>query len=132
MFAGTSVHLIISAQALTADDDIRSSPERSCLFRDERHSVLGKSLFQNYTHESCVYECLVGAAYKALDCAPWDVPFEFVSGETAICSGNQTVLFKLAMQENEKDCVASCPASCEEISYYQQVRSQNASVRVII
>jgi len=61
--------------ALQSDAKVEGLPlsKRKCFFPDEANEHT--SLFKEYTHAGCQYECMLELAKKTCNCIPWDFPY---------------------------------------------------------
>ena len=106
--------IVVTPRVLESNDDVRSLliSDRHCKFSDETDD---SSLFQIYSHNGCLFECLWRQAQELCDCIPWKYPQ--LGDETQICDFVGNVCFRDILNEGARVLNCSCPVDCSKISY---------------
>lgn len=104
-----------------------SIEDRDCRFINETGN--NNSMFKQYRHLGCMFECRLKLAIINSNCIPWDYPVPGGLNETKfeVCvtkpgpgQGNLT-LFNELMESDESMSNCHCQPDCEEIKYEPQV-----------
>ena len=133
----------VSAQVLETDTTLKSYPleTRKCRFQEETifdtDNMITKSdeeicctenawtlLFASrYSSSNCQFECSLKELVSLYGCLPWDVPGNFVDGETLLCRGDVAVEFKHSLKTKVSEaCTESCrPPLCNGVTYISKV-----------
>ena len=90
------------------------------------------SMFKNYTHDGCLFECKLKNSFKATGCIPWDYPIppsvEDQANQIDICNSSlkaneisDLAKFDDYMNSANSTINCSCWSDCEEESFDVQV-----------
>ena len=106
--------IVVTPRVLDSSDDVRSLliNERHCKFSDETDD---SSLFQIYSHNGCLFECLWRQAQEACGCIPWKYPQ--LGDATQICDFVGNLCFRDIINEGARVLNCNCPVDCSKISY---------------
>ena len=119
--AGTSTMITVTPTVYEANENLKSIPieKRNCRFEFEN----SLKLFQNYSMDGCIFECLIESAFEGTNCIPWDYPHMNISQQT--CKSGARFKFQALMRngENQLKCEQQCMRECNSIEYIPSVSS---------
>ena len=113
--------IYVTPKKTTTEHNLKSLPyhTRGCLFENENHGP--QRLFNNYTRQSCLFECSLSQAYEHCGCIPWDFPHFEKSAK--LCLRGEDKCFRKWMKNSQSELSCQCPSSCNHIDYAYSVVS---------
>ena len=106
--------ILISPNVLNSTSDVQHLPmsDRNCKFHNEAtHS----EIFSKYSHNGCMFECLISQAEKECSCIPWNLPS--TKKESYICDPSGSSCFWSIMNQGGRILNCSCAVDCSQTNY---------------
>ncbi len=106
--------IIIQPQIIRASEDLDglSIQERKCRFHKEND---GTELFQRYSLQRCMFECLHRIATKKCSCTPWNYPHQ--GGPDNVCGPYGNICWNQILTSGSLLAGCNCEDDCNQITY---------------
>ena len=113
--------IYVTPKKITTEEDLKSLDpnDRGCLFENESHGF--QRYFNNYTRQSCLFECSLAQAYESCGCIAWDFPH--FKKSTKLCYRGGDMCFREFMKSPQSELSCDCPRSCNHVNYAYSVVS---------
>lgn len=113
---GYETLLLIKPEQLSSDPSVRGLDldKRKCRFMDE---VKDGSLFEFYTQDLCIFQCMLRRSFEKCNCIPWGYP-RWNGTSKDVCDRLGTYCFEETMKHlknNHESC--NCLPDCDSVQF---------------